>query len=610
MSMPDHLEQSLYELFDRVVGLSDDDRQKLLHQLRESNESLADSLVELLAAEKEREVSESLFRPRLDKESYKRWLQSSAKNRTSVGASDLRELVNCFRWDPESHYFFVGSYRIGKCLSFSSLGATYFAEDRTLGRNAVLFFPYLRSIASASYRDSFLSSTKIISRIFHPNVATIFGLVEEGSLIGVARQWVPGEDLGAWLARRGSLTPSQIALLIQRLAEGLVAIHEANALHGDLKPANVIVPPGESMTPVIIDFGTLFARHMKGGPTLGSSAWQGGTEGYIAPEVKKGGELDERLDLYSLGQVLRKLLMYITTGEDDGATVSLRKLADDLTEEDPSSRIGTASAVIDRLIPLSGRPELEVATRSIDLEKRELKSSLGLWTRRGLLAATATLVPFLLGRQAKVWIAGRSSIKSQFIPGTLEDERQPITFKLPQTGIEELSLNDARIRELKLLEENDHSHEESFWGIRPDFNSVIIESEPVSLPKTKLRGNMVRIVVQCDAPPRGVSWELQVLPISNHQMDSELFPESKPDQKWIRLGYRDNYFGGVTQRDLIGTIDPQFLDNSSQLKFRVVLTTKRKWDGQGRPPIMLVIKSLSPGMREGGSVWLWFEEKA
>jgi serine/threonine protein kinase len=610
MPMPDHLEQSLYELFDRVVGLSDDERQKLLHQLRESNESLADSLMELLAAEKEREVSESLFRPRLDKESYKRWLQLSAKSRTSAGASDLRELVNCFRWDQESHYFFAGSYRIGKCLSFSSLGATYFAEDRTLGRNAVLFFPYLRSLASSSYRDSFLNSTKIISKIFHPNVATIFGLVEEGSLLGVSRQWIPGEDLGAWLGSRDSLTPSQIALITQRLAEGLAAIHDANALHGDLKPANVIMPPGESITPVIIDFGTLFARHMKGEAQLGSSAWQGGTEGYIAPEVKQSGDLDERLDLYSLGQVLRKLLMHVAAGMAAEEITILRNLADDLTKEDPDSRPDTASVVIDRLTPISGRREVEVAAIGKGLEKVRTKSTLSLWTRRSVLAASATLMPYLLGRYAKVWSTGRASIKSHFIPGDPEDVLESIAFKLPESGVKEMSFDDAKIKGLNCPEEIYYSDQAMFWGITPDVKSVVIESEPIALPEEELRGNMVRIVVQCDAPPKSVSWELQVSPIGEQQSGLEFGVEGKHDQNWIRLGYRDNYFGGLTQRDLIGTIDPQVLKGSKKVKFRIVLSAKRKWSGQGWPPIMLVVKRLTPQFSEGGRVWLWFGKRA
>lgn len=607
--MSENRQQSLYELYDHVVGLSVNEQQVLLSQIRESNQALADSLAELLDADKEQEISETLFVSRPDKDSYKQWLHRSSKNRTSIGASDLRELVNCFRWDQESHHFFAGSYRIGKCLSFNSLGATYFAEDRALGRNAILFFPYLRSLASSSYRDSFMSSAKLISKIFHPNVATIFGLVEEGSLLGVARQWIPGEDLGVWLGRRDSMNPPQIALITQRLAEGLAAIHNANALYGDLKPANVIMPPGEAITPVIIDFGTIFAQHMKGESQLSSSTWKGGTEGYIAPEVRNGGELDERLDVYSLGQVLRRLLMYLPAGAAGEESVILRKLADDLTAEDPGLRPGTASAVIERLVPVSGRPELEVAIRAQNPKQGGLYSTLGVWTRRSILAMTATIIPLLLGRQLKVWVARRPRIKTHFIPGVAEDLRQSVTFKKPKLGIEELSLTDTRVKDLKAPEEIEYSDEESFWGIGRDLKSVVIESEPIRLPEVQLRGNMVRIVVQCDAPQKGVSWELHVLPISKHEIGPELALDHKPDQKWICLGYRENYFGGLTQRDLIATIDPLILENSKQLIFRVVLSTKRIWDGQGRPPIMLVVKTIAPGTVEVGSFWLWFGER-
>jgi hypothetical protein len=340
------------------------------------------------------------------------------------------------------------------------------------------------------------------------------------------------------------------------------------------------------------------------------SAWQGGTEGYIAPEVKQSGDLDERLDLYSLGQVLRKLLMHGSAGEAAEEITILKELADDLTKEDPGSRPNTASAVIDRLVPISGRRELEVAARAKVLEKVKAKSTLSLWTRRSMLASTVTLVPYLLGRYAKVWVTGRASIKSHFIPGVTEDLLQSIPFRLPQSGVEELSLDDARIKGLNFPEESYYSHQATYWGIRPDVKSVVIESEPVRLPEEELQGNMVRIVVQCDAPPKSVSWELHVAPIGEQQSGSELAVEGKRDQNWIRLGYRDNYFGGLTQRDLIGTIDPLVLEGCKKVKFRIVLSAKQKWGGQGWPPIMLVVKKLTPEISEGGSLWLWFRKRA
>ncbi|MEY4567733.1 MAG: Serine/threonine-protein kinase PknB [Planctomycetota bacterium] len=603
--MSDDQLKSLYELFDRLVGLPNSEQQTLIGQLQESNHPQIDSLLELLEVERQREKADSLFSQRLDKDSYQQWLQSTGKNQGSGGASDLRELVSCFRWDHESHHFFAGSYRIGKCLSFNSLGATYFAEDRTLGRNAVLFFPYLRSLASTNYRDNFLNSTKIISRIFHPNVATIFGIVEEGKLLGVSRQWIPGEDLESWLGKRGPLTPAQIALLIQRLAEGLSAIHDAKALHGDLKPANVIIPFGDSLTPVITDFGTLFARHIKGNTFLGSSVWQGGTPGYIAPEVSQDRELDERLDLYSLGQVLRKLLMQVTAEIDSEATNCLQCLADELTQENPNARPDTANLVIRRLVPISGRYENDVVNSRSFVAKRDLQSHLGLLTRRSVLVASATIVPFLLGRQTKAWFANRPTIKSHFIPGALEDALLPIEFKIPQTGVDLISLDDPRIKDLTVPETIYYADQEKFWGIKAAVRSVAVESEPLVLPQSAIHWNMVRIVVQCDAPPSEVCCELYVLPTTKDEQASRLSVDGINKQKWICLRRRENYFGGLTQRDLVGTIDPDLLAKCSELRFRVVLSTKRTWDGTGRPPIMLVVKALATDAVQAGSVCLW-----
>ena len=267
----------LYELFDQLIDLNTEQRQAKLDELRTSGSPFVAQLESLLGDQDRTEYStDSMLGQLGDRLPLQQWLQAPIdSNPASRSPSDLRDLVGLFRWDQASKQFYAGDYRIGKCLAFNSHSATYFAEDSVLGRRAVITFAFPRYLNLGNNREQFLDSAKIVSDIAHPNVATIFGVVRQGTLLGIARQWIPGHDLAQWLRNTQTLSIATIAIVIQRIAEGLSAIHQWGALHGDLKPANIIMR-GDQAVPVITDFGTVFRMDPA---DINSQSWRGGTPG-------------------------------------------------------------------------------------------------------------------------------------------------------------------------------------------------------------------------------------------------------------------------------------------------------------------------------------------
>ena len=136
------------------------------------------------------------------------------------------------------------------------------------------------------------------SRIDHPGVARLHGLlVEPGGDAFLVEELIEGPTLRAVMGQ--ALQRAQALDLLARIAMALAAVHGANVIHRDLKPDNIILRSGAS--PVIVDFGiALIGR----GPTPG----KGGTRPYMAPEQARGGALDARADLFSLGVIAHELL--------------------------------------------------------------------------------------------------------------------------------------------------------------------------------------------------------------------------------------------------------------------------------------------------------------
>lgn len=131
-----------------------------------------------------------------------------------------------------------------------------------------------------------------------PGIPRVRDAGSDGGATYYAMDLVGGETLRARLERDGRLPPAEAAATCRALAATLSALAEAEVVHGDLKPANVILGPDG---PVLVDFG--LARRM-GGP----GRERGGTLTYLAPEVIRGGESSAHSDVYSLGTILFELL--------------------------------------------------------------------------------------------------------------------------------------------------------------------------------------------------------------------------------------------------------------------------------------------------------------
>ena len=86
--------------------------------------------------------------------------------------------------------------------------------------------------------------------------------------------------------------------LIERAARSLHWVHEAGVIHGDIKPANIMVTPDGR--PVVIDFGVAAPAR--------EHVSYGGTPTYMAPEQRKGLDIDRRVDVFALGLILYRML--------------------------------------------------------------------------------------------------------------------------------------------------------------------------------------------------------------------------------------------------------------------------------------------------------------
>ncbi|XP_057445474.1 cysteine-rich receptor-like protein kinase 43 isoform X2 [Lotus japonicus] len=158
-------------------------------------------------------------------------------------------------------------------------------------------------------RTQFINEAKLLTRVQHRNVVSLFGYCAHGSEKLLVYEYVPRESLDKLLFRsqkKEQLDWKRRFDIISGVARGLLYLHEDShdcIIHRDIKAANILLD--EKWVPKIADFG--LARIFPEDQTHVNTR-VAGTNGYMAPEYLMHGHLSEKADVFSYGVVMMELI--------------------------------------------------------------------------------------------------------------------------------------------------------------------------------------------------------------------------------------------------------------------------------------------------------------
>jgi tetratricopeptide (TPR) repeat protein len=199
----------------------------------------------------------------------------------------------------------VGRFAIQSKLGAGGMGDVYYAEDTTLHRPVAIKRLARRFGSDAEARRRILREAQRASALTSERIASIHDVLEECGEVFVVMEYVKGETLRQRLQQ--PMTLEQFFQIATQCAEGLMAAHEHDIVHCDIKPENIMLTPEGQVK--ILDFG--LAKHRPcsdQSSTLGLSSTLAGTPAYMAPEVLLAQAPDSCTDLFSLGVVLYEML--------------------------------------------------------------------------------------------------------------------------------------------------------------------------------------------------------------------------------------------------------------------------------------------------------------
>lgn len=198
----------------------------------------------------------------------------------------------------------IGRYEILDEIGQGAMGTVYRARDPLIERTVAIKTVSIAQLQQegADAESRFLREAQSAGRLSHPNIVTIYDVGEADGLAYIAMEYLPGATLRN-LMDKGPM-PLDLALdTAAQMAEALAFAHEHGVIHRDIKPANVVVT-GRRGRIKLTDFGIAHLANSDrthAGQMLGSPR-------YMSPEQAKGGEVDGRSDIFSLGAVLYEML--------------------------------------------------------------------------------------------------------------------------------------------------------------------------------------------------------------------------------------------------------------------------------------------------------------
>lgn len=300
-------------------------------------------------------------------------------------------------------------YRIERLAGEGGMGRVFAARDTQLGRPVAIKLLEVMDAhpgidPTLSAHEKLVGEARAMAKLQHPNLCRVIEVSLQHFTPFLVMEWVDGVDLRSWF--RGNDRRQRLGVFL-KVVDAVAAMHAEGLLHGDIKPANILV--SRTGDPTIVDFGLARSEADAG------EQRRGGTPGYAAPEQYAGTRAaGPEADVFALGVVLFELLTdrspypsraspavimeMITHGEPPlperyapETPADLQKICLAAMERDPADRYPDAGAMaldIRRYLrreTVSARPT-SLAQRFDDQVQRQIDAT-GEWNRLGLITA-------------------------------------------------------------------------------------------------------------------------------------------------------------------------------------------------------------------------------
>ena len=293
--------------------------------------------------------------------------------------------------------FLQNRYEILELIGSGGMSEVYRARCHKLNRFVAIKLLKKEFCSDEEFVRKFKMEAQAAAGLNHPNIVSIYDVVDEEELHYIVMELVEGITLKEYIRQKGHLDIRESIGIAVQVAEGIGAAHQRGIIHRDVKPQNMILAADGKVK--VADFGIARAVTAQ---TISSQAM--GSVHYISPEQARGEFTDERSDIYSLGITMYEMVTgRLPFNGDTAVSVALAHIEETLippetynpaipkgleqiiikcAEKDPVDRYQSIDAVIRDLHQAADAPDMipegigGVSGSTREIDKKELKERL------------------------------------------------------------------------------------------------------------------------------------------------------------------------------------------------------------------------------------------
>src|SRR5947208_14874697 len=136
----------------------------------------------------------------------------------------------------------ISHYRILSKIGAGGMGEVYLAQDTKLDRKVAIKFLPERLVADEQARKRLVREARAAARLDHPNICSIYEVVDHEGRCFIAMQYVEGETLASRITRN-PIDVREVLAITSQIADALAEAHAKGIVHRDVKPQNIMITP-------------------------------------------------------------------------------------------------------------------------------------------------------------------------------------------------------------------------------------------------------------------------------------------------------------------------------------------------------------------------------
>lgn len=198
----------------------------------------------------------------------------------------------------------AGRYELLEKIGDGGMALVYKARCKLLNRYVAVKILKPEFTRDVKFIENFRRESQAAASLSHPNIVNIYDVGREGNINYIVMELIEGKVLSDVIRDKGSLSVSMSISIAKQIASALSHAHKNQIIHRDVKPHNILIT--EDGNAKITDFG--IAKAVNAATLVGHTGAVMGSVHYFSPEQARGGYVDEKSDIYSLGIVLYEML--------------------------------------------------------------------------------------------------------------------------------------------------------------------------------------------------------------------------------------------------------------------------------------------------------------